>query len=165
MKKAIIILSLIFIPLAGICPQSPNSQKEKIIFEIKKQIFFSTIYDKPFSIELFKEALTFAGVSSPEIAFRQAVLETGNFTSELFFYGNNLFGMRLPRTRNTTATGEFQYHARYYHWFDSVLDYKLWQVFYARLSYDLSNYLEFLTIIRYATDQNYINKLQNIDIV
>jgi hypothetical protein len=163
MKKAIIILSLFFIPLAGICPQSPNSQKEKIIFEVKKQIFFKTIYEKPFSIELFKEALTFAGVS--EIAFRQAILETGNFTSELFFYGNNCFGMRLPHTRTTKAIGEFNYHARYYHWFDSVLDYKLWQVFYASLSYDLSNYLEFLTLIRYATDQKYISKLQNIDIV
>lgn len=33
----------------------------------------------------------------------QAVHETGNFTSELFVKGNNAFGMKLPRRRNTLA--------------------------------------------------------------
>ena len=33
----------------------------------------------------------------------QAVHETGNFTSELFARGNNAFGMKLPRRRNTLA--------------------------------------------------------------
>ena len=30
--------------------------------------------------------------------------ETGNFTSDIFKNNNNLFGMRLPRVRETTAT-------------------------------------------------------------
>ena len=162
MRKTILLLSLMIIPLAGACPQSPKEQKEKMIFECKKQIFLNGIYDKPFSVELFKEALTYAGINSPEIVFKQAILETGNFTSELFLYGNNLFGMKLPQTRTTKAIGQFNYHAKYWHWFDSVLDYRLWQEFYARLSYDLQDYYTFLEQIRYAVDKQYINKLKDI---
>jgi hypothetical protein len=157
MKKAIIILIMTFIPLAGICPQGTATQKEKAIYSLKKQIFIKSIYEKAFSIELFREALTYAGIQQPDIVFKQAILETGNFTSELFLYGNNLFGMKLAQTRQTTAIGKMDYHARYYHWFDSVVDLRLWQDWYAGKSYDLNDYYTFLQQIRYATDKYYIN--------
>jgi len=41
----------------------------------------------------------------------QAGFETGNFTSVIFKENNNLFGMKLPKVRKTTAIGENRGHA------------------------------------------------------
>lgn len=161
MKKPIliIVLSLIY-SLAG----SPlaDQTKKKITFLCEKQIFEAEIYSKDFSIELFKQALYYAEISNPQIVFSQAVLETGNFKSELFIRGNNIFGMRPAKVRNSTGIGIYNYHCTYSHWYDSILDLKLWQAYWIKKGYNLNNYLTFLTEIKYATDLDYINKLLNI---
>lgn len=161
MKKSIliIVLNLIY-SLAG----SHNSEqtKKKIRFLAEKQIFEAEIYFKDFSVELFKQALYYAEISNPEIVFSQAILETGNFTSELFVDGKNLFGFRPAKVRINTQIGIYNYHATYLHWYDSVSDYKLWQSYWQSKGYNLNNYLTFLTQIKYATDLEYINKLLNI---
>ena len=160
MKRQILIFLILLIPLAGFCPKAHAEQKERIEFNAKKYIFLKSIYEKEFSVALFKEALIYAGITEPQIAFKQAVLETGNFTSELFLYGFNLFGMRLARVRETTGIGEWDSHAKYEHWFYSVVDYKLWQDYYFSKGYDLTDYFTFLNTIGYATDIQYINKLK-----
>jgi len=53
----------------------------------------------------------------------QAVHETGNFSSGIFRQNNNLFGMKLPRQRETTATGERAGHATYSNYFQALADY------------------------------------------
>ena len=42
----------------------------------------------------------------PDIVFAQAILETGEFTSEIFHLNRNLFGMKFPRIRKTTSLGK-----------------------------------------------------------
>lgn len=58
--------------------------------------------------------------------FAQAAHETGNFTSDIFKENNNLFGMKMPRVRKTTAIGENRGHAVYKSVEDSVKDYWLY---------------------------------------
>jgi flagellum-specific peptidoglycan hydrolase FlgJ len=67
------------------------------------------------------------GILYPDIVFAQGVLESGHFKSDLFRDNNNLFGMRQPKLRKTTATGKRKGYAVYSNWVESVQDYKLWQ--------------------------------------
>jgi flagellum-specific peptidoglycan hydrolase FlgJ len=57
--------------------------------------------------------------------FAQAAFETGNFTSDIFKENNNLFGMKLPRVRQTLATGENRGHATFNSITDSIKDFAL----------------------------------------
>ncbi len=162
MKKLLILLA--FSCLIGIakCPPCPVEAYSKYLFEGKKHLFFETIYNKPFDPELLKEALIYCEIQAPDIVYRQAYWETGNFSSELLWVANNCMGMRLPAVRETTAIGEFKYHAKYKHWIDSVKDYKLLQEWYLNRGYRLVEYYSFLEEINYATDKNYITKLKSI---
>lgn len=56
----------------------------------------------------------------------QAILETGNFTSNIYKENNNYFGMKLPRIRKTHADGENRGHATFPLKIDSITDYFLW---------------------------------------
>ena len=67
------------------------------------------------------------GILYPDIVFAQGILESGHFKSDLFRNNNNLFGMRQPKVRKTTATGKRKGYAVYANWIESVRDYKLWQ--------------------------------------
>ena len=67
------------------------------------------------------------GIKFPDLVFAQAILETGHFKSTVFRDNNNLFGMRLPKVRKTTAIGKKRGYATYSDWIMSVQDYKLWQ--------------------------------------
>lgn len=163
MKKLIILLCFGIIPsLAGFSPSAYTCQKEILKTEFKKRLFMYEIKEKPFSRQLLWQALIYEGIEAPEIVFKQCLIETGHFTSQLFIEAHNCFGMRLARVRETTAIGEFDYHARYEHWYDSVKDYKLFQEWYASKSYDLQNYYAFLKKIGYATDKKYIVKLKSV---
>ena len=66
---------------------------------------------------------------TPEMAkmiTAQAGFETGNFTSAIFRENNNLFGMKLPKVRKTTAIGENRGHAVYKSLDDCIKDYWLY---------------------------------------
>jgi Muramidase (flagellum-specific) len=96
------------------------------------------------------------GILHPEIAFAQAVLETGNFTSRIFRENNNLFGMKLAKVRPTVATGEQYRHATYCHWQDSVNDYLLWQQMWQKTPIDTEHHYYSLLDRLYAEDQDYV---------
>lgn len=84
----------------------------------------------------------------PEIVFAQAILESGNLSSSLCKKYNNLFGMRLPRKRKTTAISESESkYAIYKDWSESVKDYKLFQ--------------EHIIIKGYNTSDKYIEYIDN----
>lgn len=53
----------------------------------------------------------------------QSALETGWWSSRVYRYGRNAFGLRLARVRPTPAVGEFERHARYLSLTDSARDY------------------------------------------
>jgi uncharacterized FlgJ-related protein len=101
------------------------------------------------------------GILYPEIVLAQAKIETGNFTSVIFIENNNLFGMKLPERRKTTAVGENRNHAKYTSWVQSLLDYKIWQDGMIHKAPTKRSYLSYLRR-NYAEDKNYIKKIKQI---
>jgi uncharacterized FlgJ-related protein len=67
------------------------------------------------------------GMRYPRIVYKQALLESGRFKSDLFKNANNLFGMRMPNVRKTTAISKYKGYAKFSCWKHSVDDYKLYQ--------------------------------------
>jgi flagellum-specific peptidoglycan hydrolase FlgJ len=96
-------------------------------------------------------------IAHPDIVMAQAIIESGNFKSNIFKENNNLFGMKMPEYRKTTAIGTNRGHAVYRNWRESVIDYALWQGKRARHS-TTNQYLRRLR--SYATDPNYITKIK-----
>lgn len=86
----------------------------------------------------------------------QAAHETGNFTSKIFKQNNNLFGMKLPKKRKTTATGEKYGHATYESIQDSVKDYSL---YYKNMGY-MAIYPTIDTFIKALVKRNYFEALE-----
>jgi len=81
----------------------------------------------------------------------QAGFETGNFTSAIFLENKNLFGMKLPKIRKTTAIGEARGHAVYKSWEDSIKDYWLYS---KALGY-LSSYSSIVNWVRALVQKKY----------
>lgn len=96
------------------------------------------------------EALTYYEIKYPHIVYAQAVLETGNFKSDLCLRGNNLFGL-YNSSKN-------KYH-RFDHWIESVVAYKDFIQYKYKPPED---YYEFLQRVGYAGDPNYISKLKKV---
>ena len=97
-------------------------------------------------------------IKHPDIVFQQALLETGNFTSDIFKENKNLFGMREVKSRPTTQTGVNRNYGVYESWQMSVIDYALLQAW----SCKRMNREQFIEYLRttYATDSTYIDKLK-----
>ena len=96
------------------------------------------------------EALQYYKIEHPTIVKAQAILETGNFTSNLCIKNNNLFGLYDSKNK--------KYYS-YKHWWESVEAYKkLIQRKYNNSKY----YYMFLEDIKYAKDKDYISKLKEI---
>lgn len=103
-----------------------------------------------------------SGIRFPDIVFAQAMLETGHFKSRIFVEANNLFGMKLARSRPTTAIGEYSGHAMYEDWVSSVMDYALYQSAYLRKLKTRDQYYEYLSQ-NYAEDPDYVTKLRRYE--
>ena len=103
-------------------------------------------------------------IKFPDVVFAQAVLETGHFRSKLFQNSNNLFGMKLPRKRETVAVGKTQGgYAKFNSWESSVYDYSLWQNYVLSKKGNLSReeYLKMLDKI-YSESKGYSKKVTKI---
>lgn len=96
----------------------------------------------------------------PTIVFSQILLETGYFTSELFMTNNNMFGMKASGSRATTSNVIVNGYKYYSNWRESLIDYALLQMAFYR-GITETEYLKRLSI-SYASDPNYIKKIQNI---
>ena len=110
-----------------------------------------------FSKENMMRLIYDLNIAHPDIVIAQAIIESGNFKSNIFKENNNLFGMKMPEYRKTTAIGINRGHAVYRNWRESVIDYALWQGKRARYQ-TKSQYLRRLR--SYATDPNYITKIK-----
>jgi uncharacterized FlgJ-related protein len=99
------------------------------------------------------------GVKYIDIMVAQARIETGWYTSKIFIHNNNLFGMKLPERRLTTAIGSDRGHAQYISWQQSVADYKLWQNKVLIKNKSRRKYLSYIGRT-YAEDSNYINLIK-----
>jgi flagellum-specific peptidoglycan hydrolase FlgJ len=119
--------------------EKPKINKTNLLIEIKKQ-----------------------GILYPHIALSQAIYESGHFKSSIFVKNNNLFGMRLAKSRKTTAIGQRKKYATYNSWSDSVIDYKLWQdnipIKYLKTQ---ESYLYYIQKV-YSITENYIHNLKKM---
>jgi flagellum-specific peptidoglycan hydrolase FlgJ len=109
------------------------------------------------------EELVRLDVKFPDIVLAQTILESGNYSSKVAKQNNNLFGMRMPKIRETTAIGQRYGYARYYNWKDSVKDYKLWQEALLKKYPNMTRgqYKSYINRV-YSTGKNYISKINLI---
>jgi len=104
--------------------------------------------------------LTKLKVKHIDIVIAQAKIETGNYKSQVFLENNNLFGMRLPGNRITTAIESNLGHAKYDNWEASVIDYAIYQSTYLK-NYNRNEYLMYLKL-NYAKNQDYVVLINKI---
>lgn len=111
--------------------------------------------------KLYEQIIKF-GIKFPDIVFAQAMIESGELTSKLFKTANNMFGMRFPSIRETTAQGKTTSgYSRYEDWNFGVYDYFLWQDHMLRNRDEITKSQYFSLLGRvYAEDPNYVSKVK-----
>ena len=111
---------------------------------------YITTFENKTPEEGIDEALQYYNIEHPTIVKAQAILETGNFTSNLCIKNNNLFGLYDSKNK--------RYYS-YNHRRESIEAYKEL----IQRKYDNSKYYYmFLEDIKYARDKEYTNKLKKI---
>jgi hypothetical protein len=95
----------------------------------------------------------------PEILLKQAKLESGNYTSDVYINANNLYGMKKVGKRQTTQLNTtYKGYGCYTNWCESVLDRMLWDVNrFNNIKPTEEEYLEAMSI--YAETENYAELL------
>jgi uncharacterized FlgJ-related protein len=150
-KKILVLVFLFLIP-AWEFQKEPDLKFYRIIPREEEKISHQNLFDE----------IVASGIKFPEIAFVQAIIESGNFTSGLFKKHNNLFGMRFPGRRETTSIGRNKRgYARYEDWDDSVKDYFHWQSFFMKRR-DINTKEEYLDLLDdvYAEDKSYVTVIR-----
>ena len=154
---------------------SLNIEKPKVVVvEKQKQIInglminTDIIFIPAEKSELTKDNLDYFA-SEMDIKYwyyvRGQIISECGFSSDLCLIGHNLFGMRFPGQRETTAIGEYLGHAKYKHWVYSLYDYKLWQ----KLRLESApmkqgeDYPQWLKRIGYAESEEYMQKIRSVD--
>lgn len=162
---------ILLIPPLLQAPSLPDNIREteiaKAIYEIDRREFLLGLDTMSFSIDNLYKALLYLEVKQPEMITRQAILETGNFTSYLWVTYNNPFGMKHPKHRVTKSYGAVTNigYAGYNHWSEACVDMIYFQQWYSSRGWDLDNEYEyFLFNLPYAEDRSYIHKLINIQL-
>lgn len=134
-----------------------NNLQSLVRYKIRK------LEKSAFTYNNFLKYLKVVGLYNDTI-IKQAILETGWFSSKSFIVGNNLFGMKVVYNRPTTSDGEFLLYAKYSHWTQSIQDFKLFLEYY-KVNLDSDNYYDFLKRIGYAESEEYLNILTNIKLI
>lgn len=100
--------------------------------------------------EGLEEALSYYNIHHKDIVYAQAILETGNFSSNICNSYNNLFGLYDSKNND---------YYKFNHWSESVKAYK--DLIQYKYQYP-KNYYIFLKDINYAADSEYISKIKKI---
>lgn len=149
MKKVALLILLLLVAIGEVRDDKPSIDQNDVAMVTNQFNLFS----KKAMIRLIYDL----NIAHPKIVIAQAMIESGNFKSNIFRENNNLFGMKMPEYRKTTAIGTNRGHAVYKTWKESVIDYALWQG--KRSKYKTRN--EYLRRLKsYAADPNYINKIK-----
>lgn len=114
-----------------------------------------------FTEDKLKQYLLDLNVKFPHIVFAQAKLESANFQSNIFRENNNIFGMKVAKSRVTTNVGNDNGHAKYENWRQSVLDYAFYQASFLsdlKTEDDYYNYLN----KNYAEVPDYAKRVKSI---
>ena len=154
-----------------------NYCSSPLVFKTKKKVEAVIVPEKPLTMENMEEEIKALGMVCPEVVLAQVKLESGHLTSKLLKKTNNMFGMRYPNRRKTTAIGiyipaldslvigpregmkkyaQYSSYAVYARWQDAVADYKLWQENAFRVN---ERYIDFLQR-NYAEDSTYVERVK-----
>lgn len=102
--------------------------------------------------------ILFLNIKHPEVVFKQAKIESGNFKSKVFKENNNMFGMKMSYKRANIAGGENLGYAVYNTWQESIIDYALYQTYTAK-GMNKEQYIQHLGA-SYAEDPDYKSKVK-----
>ena len=98
------------------------------------------------------------GAWYPDILLRQAKIESGNYTSDIYTNTCNLYGMRMVGKRQTTQRDIYKGYGVYDNWCLSALDRILWDLFiFNNKKPTVEEYMNAMNI--YSENINYKNKL------
>ena len=168
MKETLIAI-LLTISINVFAPVVSGDIRRNMIEETKlrieqeeRRLYIESFRDSSFTKENFLEYLRLT-TDNAEIAYQQAVLETGWFEHIRCTKYNNYFGMKKAKVREHCQAGEWSNHATYDHWTYSVDDYVLWQEYWSQY-YDQTDYYKFLGDVGYATASRYVQVLKQIPI-
>jgi uncharacterized FlgJ-related protein len=150
--------NFIIIGLLGYIAYKPTEIKTITKDLIVKEVIDNN--DTRFSPQLLKDYIKSLNIRHADIVYAQAVLETGNFTSDVFTESHNLFGMKQARQRPCTALDTSRGHAKYSSWRQSVLDYAMFSAKYLSTK-SRGEYFDYLSE-NYAEDKSYVTKLKKI---
>ena len=150
--KHLVIYSVIFFWLIALTiavrnEEAPPDIKEVIIVHEKYDDFFK---DQEATDTSMLVACKYYGVKYPSIVTAQAILESGNFKSDIFKKYNNPFGLYNSATKD---------YYKFNHWTDAILAYQTM----IEYKYEGGDYYSFLDSIGYAADQDYIRKVKAIE--
>lgn len=114
--------------------------------------------DTVFTVQKFVMELQIQGVKFPDIVLRQACLESGYFTSNIWKKYNNPFGFCFKD--KYLQFDDYKQAIKYYKdWQDR------WFPYYVKdRLIDSNSYYKFLNDIQYASDSLYIQKLKGINL-
>lgn len=114
-----------------------------------KRLHYYTGTRHELTMENLLSFLEESGLSNRLYVLAQAVLETGNFNSNVCLDYNNLFGLF-----DSAANSYYRFES----WEDSVIGYKR----FIQDKYNGGSYLEFLDNLGYAEDPDYIRKVAEL---
>ena len=95
----------------------------------------------------------------------QFALESNWGKSKIATENSNLCGMKMPKTRPTTAKAERNGYAAYLNEYDCIVDYVIWIMWgrpYFKKLWHLDNYMQYLKEKNYSEDENYDAKVEAI---
>ena len=121
-------------------------EMDSVVVRLNQPEFF--LEDTP-TVDLLLRACDYYGIQHSDIVVSQAILETGNFKSDLCINQNNLFGLY-----NSRRDEFFEFD----HWTKSVKAYRDK----IQYRYKSGDYYEWLQDIGYAEDTCYISKVKSV---
>lgn len=143
MKKILLLIlfSFMFMSFHNIASIRPKVEEHDVSFLKAKELNDSILY----------LALVHYNVKHPKIVLAQAKLESGNFTSSHYKKRNNFLGLYDSKRKE---------YYKFNHWTDCIQGYKDMVEYKLR---DNENYYNFLRRIKYATSENYIRQIKQIE--
>lgn len=133
-------------------------QKEEQLLSLEQSIGYWFI-NKPEKVNdsILYQFLIDNNAWYPDILLKQAKIESGNYSSNIYKSNNNLYGMRVPYKRSTTQSGFDKGYGVYQNWCLSALDRLLWDYYHFDEKPTKEEYLNKLQF--FAEDSNYISKI------
>ena len=159
-SKYVMLITILLASALLISPMmAPRVEVVETLTEVEKLIILDE--ENEFTREKFIQEIKSLNFRYPHIVFAQAVIESGNFGSNIFKENHNLFGMKQARIRANLAKGTNRSHAYYDNWKHSLYDYALYYSEYLSDIKSEEKYFEYINQ-RYAEDPNYDVKVRKL---